>query len=109
VENEYRDGEYTIELSTEEFTTICPKTGLPDFASLLLQYKPDEYLVEQKSLKLYLSSYRSVGIFQEHATNKVFEDFIEKVKPKWAKITCIWNTRGGIKTKVEREYFREKE
>ncbi|MFH1097780.1 MAG: preQ(1) synthase [Candidatus Desantisbacteria bacterium] len=103
VENQYNDKDYLVELKTNELTTVCPKTGLPDFAIATIQYKPDQYLVEQKSLKLYLAGYRNIGIFQEHATNKILEDFIACVKPKWAKIETIWNARGGIDVRVERE------
>jgi len=105
VENKYADKDYIVELSTNELTTVCPKTGLPDFAQLTIQYKPKEYLVEQKALKLYLNGYRSIGIFQEHATNKIFDDFIITVKPRWAKIEVVWNIRGGIGVKVVREYM----
>jgi len=104
VENQYFDKEYIVELTTNEFTTVCPKTTLPDFATITIQYKPGKYLVEQKSLKLYLNGYRNIGIFQEHATNKIFDDFITKVKPNWAKIEAMWNIRGGIRVKVVREY-----
>ncbi|MFH1859400.1 MAG: preQ(1) synthase [bacterium] len=104
VENEYEGEDYLVELKTNEFTTVCPKTGLPDFAIVTIRYKPAPYLVEQKSLKLYLTGYRSIGIFQEHVTNKILEDFIACVKPKWAKIETVWNARGGIDVKVEREY-----
>jgi len=103
VENQYNDNDYLVELKTNEFTTVCPKTGLPDFAIVTIQYKPDQYLVEQKSLKLYLVGYRNIGIFQEHATNKILEDFIACVQPKWAKIETIWNARGGIDVRVKRE------
>ncbi|MEW5768582.1 MAG: preQ(1) synthase [bacterium] len=106
VENEYSDQDYMVEMKTEEFVSLCPKTGLPDFATIIIQYKPDQYLVEQKSLKFYLARYKDVGIFQEHATNKILEDFIRTTKPKWAKITTVWKVRGGIGTIVEREYSR---
>lgn len=104
VENQYADKDYIVELNTNEFTTVCPKTGLPDFATITIAYKPKKYLVEQKALKLYLNGYRNIGIFQEHATNKVFEDFVDKVQPNWAKIEAVWNIRGGIGVKVVREY-----
>lgn len=104
VENQYADKDYLVELKMEEFTCICPKTGLPDFATVIIQYKPNKWLLEQKSLKLYLNGYRNLGIFQEHATNKIFEDFLAKTKPNWARITTLWRVRGGIETKVEREY-----
>lgn len=104
VENQYSDKDYIVELSSDELTTVCPKTGLPDFATVIIQYKPEKYLVEQKALKLYLNGYRQIGIFQEHAANKIFDDFIAKVQPNWAKIETVWNIRGGIGVKVVREY-----
>lgn len=107
VENEYADRDYLVVLQTEELNTVCPKTGLPDFAVLKIEYVPDKWLVEQKSLKLYLTAYRNIGIFQEHATNKIFDDFIETVKPRWARIEARWNARGGISTVVVREYKPE--
>lgn len=104
VENQYQNKNYIVELKMEEFTCLCPKTHLPDLATIIIQYKPGKWLVEQKSLKLYLTGYRDLGIFQEHATNKIFGDFLEKVKPKWAKIITLWRVRGGIATKVGREF-----
>jgi len=104
IENKYGDKDYLVELKTDEFTSVCPKTGLPDFAEIIIQYKPERYLVEEKSLKLYLNAYRNLPIFQEHATNKIMEDFVKKVKPRWAKITTLWHQRGGISAKVETEY-----
>ncbi|MEW6617860.1 MAG: preQ(1) synthase [bacterium] len=104
VENQYTDRDYIVELSTDELTTVCPRTGLPDFATLTIAYKPNKFLVEQKALKLYLTGYRNIGIFQEHATNKILDDFVTIVQPKWAKIEVVWNIRGGIAVKVIREY-----
>jgi len=103
IENIYNDRDYIVELKSSELSTICPKTGLPDFAEITIIYIPNEYLVEEKSLKLYLSGYRNIGIFQENATNKIFDDFIKKVKPKYLKIIANWNPRGGIGVKVEIE------
>lgn len=104
IENIYQDNNYTVELRTTEFSSVCPKTGLPDFAELQIEYVPGKYLVEEKSLKLYLTSYRNLGIFQENATNKVLEDFAAKVQPRRVKITALWNNRGGIAVKVVAEY-----
>jgi 7-cyano-7-deazaguanine reductase len=106
IENIYPDVVYWVEFTTGELSTICPKTGLPDFAVLRIRYQPDKFLVEEKSLKLYLTAYRNLGIFQENATNKIFEDFIMKIKPRRAVITAEWNPRGGIGVKVEREFVR---
>lgn len=103
-ENKYRDKNYTIRFETREFTCLCPKTGLPDFADLCIEYIPDRYCVELKSFKLYLVSYRNIGIFHEHVINRIFDDFIRVCKPRWAKIGGEFNLRGGIKTTVSREY-----
>ncbi len=104
IENKYSDRDYIVELKTDEFSSLCPKTGLPDFAEIIIQYKPDKNLVEEKSLKLYLNAYRNLPIFQEHATNKILEDFVKKVEPRWIRITSLWHPRGGISAKVEAEY-----
>ncbi len=103
IKNMYYDRDYIVELSTDEFSSVCPKTGLPDFATLIIRYIPDRYLVEEKSLKLYLTGYRNVGIFQEHATNKILDDFVKVVKPRWVEIEALWKTRGGISTRVKVE------
>ncbi len=101
IDNIYSDREYIVELITDEFSSVCPKTGLPDFATIKIRYVPDKYLVEEKSLKLYLTSYRNLGIFQENATNKIMDDFVSKVKPKWVEIEACWKSRGGISTVVK--------
>ena len=103
-ENQYRDKVYTIILEIPEFTCICPKTGLPDFACIKIEYSPLVYCVELKSFKLYTISFRSVGIFHEHVTNRILEDFVAACKPRWAKIIAEFNPRGGIKTTVVREF-----
>lgn len=108
IENIFHDRDYTVTLRTDEMSSICPKTGLPDFATLLLSYRPAETLVEEKSLKLYLTSYRNLGIFQEHATNKILADFVEAVKPRWAKIEADWKSRGGIGVRIVSEWSRER-
>jgi len=104
--NQYQDKLYTICLEIPEFTCICPKTGLPDFAIIKIEYSPDKYCVELKSFKLYTIFYRNLGIFHEHVINKILEDFVKAVHPRWAKITAEFNPRGGIKTTVMREYRR---
>lgn len=106
--NKYPDKKYQIDLETSEFTCICPKTGLPDFATVILNYIPDELCVELKSFKLYLYSYRNIGIFHENVANRILDDFILACKPNWAKITVIFSIRGGIKTTVTREYAQNK-
>ncbi|UCD55080.1 MAG: NADPH-dependent 7-cyano-7-deazaguanine reductase QueF [Candidatus Omnitrophota bacterium] len=105
-ENKYKDKNYTVHLETSEFTCICPKTGLGDFATLYLDYIPDKLCVELKSFKLYLHSFRDLGIFHEHAANRILDDFVHASKPRWARLRAEFNLRGGIKTTVEREYTR---
>lgn len=105
-ENQYPDKEYVINLEIPEFTCVCPKTGLPDFATLRIEYSPDRYCVELKSLKMYTIFYRNVGIFHEHLANRVLDDFVRACDPHWAKIVSVFNPRGGITTSVTREYRR---
>lgn len=105
IENKYKNNNYIVELKSNEFTSVCPKTGLPDFATVFIQYKPNKNLIEEKSLKLYLNAYRNLPIFQEHATNKIMDDFVKKIKPRWVKIITFWRRRGGISVKVEVEHF----
>lgn len=108
IENMYADRDYAVELITDEFSSVCPKTGLPDFARMIIRYVPGDTLVEEKSLKLYLTGYRNLGIFQEHATNKILDDFFTAVKPRWIKITAHWNARGGISVNCEAEAGNKK-
>ncbi|MBN1405566.1 MAG: NADPH-dependent 7-cyano-7-deazaguanine reductase QueF [Candidatus Omnitrophica bacterium] len=106
--NKYPDKDYTINLETAEFTCVCPKTGLPDFAAVVIKYIPDKLCVELKSFKLYIYSYRNIGIFHENAANKILDDFIAVTKPRRADITVIFNLRGGIKTTITRQYEKNK-
>ncbi len=105
--NQYADKDYSITLDIPEFTCICPKTGLPDFANIKIEYSPDQYCIELKSFKLYTISYRNIGVFHEHLVNKILEDFVKAAGPRRVKITAEFNPRGGIKTTVSREYSRE--
>jgi 7-cyano-7-deazaguanine reductase len=103
-ENKYRDKNYTIHLEIPEFTCICPKTRQPDFATIYIQYRPDKYCVELKSFKEYIRFFRDIGIFHEHATNRILEDFVASCQPRWAYIRAEFNIRGGIRTTVTAEY-----
>ena len=105
--NEYSDKDYTIEITTPEFTAICPKTGLPDFGTIQITYIPDEQCVELKSLKEYLLFYRDVGIFHEHVVNKILVDFVAACNPRRLEIVGDFHIRGGIKTVVRANYERE--
>ena len=91
---------------TDEFTAVCPWTGLPDFAWLLITYVPDNSLVELKSLKYYLTSYRNVGILQEHAVNHILNDLVNLLQPVSMTIEAEYNERGGIKTKATAKWER---
>ena len=102
--NIYSDKEYEIRMSIPEFTCICPKTGLPDFAVLQLVYVPDQRCIELKSLKEYMLAYRSKGIFHENLVNKIIEDLVKAVQPKRLRLEGIFHARGGIQTTVVRNY-----
>jgi len=103
-QNKFPDKEYTVHIESSEFTCICPKTGLPDFATIYIKYMPNKVCLELKSLKLYMISYRSVGIFHEHLVNKVLDDLVKAAQPRWMQVTGLFNVRGGIKTTVSAEY-----
>lgn len=92
---------------TEEFTAVCPWTGLPDFARLVIRYIPDRSLVELKSLKYYLTSYRNVGILQEHAVNRILQDLVHLLKPISMVVEAEFRERGGIKSRVVAKYNRD--
>ena len=96
-----------IQIEQPEFTSLCPMTGLPDFAKILINYTPEQYIVELKSLKYYLLQYRNIGVFYEHLINQMLDHLIEKVKPKKMTITGIFTPRGGIQTNVLATYNHE--
>ena len=100
--NQYLGFEVVIEIP--EFTSVCPRTGLPDFGTLRIRYMPRKWCVELKALKYYVNGFRDVGIFQENAVNRILDDFVAAVKPAWAEITGEFNARGGIKTVVVARY-----
>ncbi|MBF0479005.1 MAG: NADPH-dependent 7-cyano-7-deazaguanine reductase QueF [Candidatus Omnitrophica bacterium] len=103
-DNKWPEREYAVELNTHECTCICPKTGLPDFVTLKITYAPAKTCIELKSFKLYLVSYRDVGIFHEHLTNKILDDIVDACHPRWAKVEAIVSPRGGIQTTVTAEF-----
>jgi 7-cyano-7-deazaguanine reductase len=106
--NQYSDRDYIVDLHIPEFTCICPKTALPDFATIKVSYKPAKVCLELKSLKLYLVKYRDVGIFHEHLVNKLLDDMVAACHPRWIRIEVIMNPRGGIGTTVVAEYSQRK-
>ncbi|GAB6283610.1 MAG: preQ(1) synthase [Ignavibacterium sp.] len=107
-ENKYPDRDYTVIHIAPEFTSVCPKTGQPDFGTITLEYIPDKLCVELKSLKLYYQSFRNDGIFYEHVTNTIANDLIEVCKPRYLKLTAQFNVRGGISSVIEVEYNSNK-
>ena len=102
--NQYPDRDYEIRIDIPEFTCICPKTGLPDFANITVRYIPDELCLELKSLKYYEIFYRNVGIFHENVVNKFLDDLVKACKPRWMEVAGEFNSRGGIKTSVRAEH-----
>ena len=103
-ENQYQDREYVITISIPECTCICPKTGLPDFATINITYAPNKTCLELKSLKYYIVSFRDVGIFHEHLVNKILDDIVKSCRPRWAKVEGVINPRGGIHVTATAEY-----
>ncbi|MFO7569880.1 MAG: preQ(1) synthase [Smithellaceae bacterium] len=96
--------DYTVTLTTDEFTCVCPMTGQPDFAKITIQYIPDKKIVESKSLKLYFWSFRHDGVFHEHITNVILDDLVSALSPRWCKVTAQFAVRGGIAITVDAEY-----
>jgi 7-cyano-7-deazaguanine reductase len=101
---EYAGRDSLVEISTEEFTAVCPYSGLPDFGTLTVRYLPGEVCIELKSLKYYLTSYRTVGIYQEHAANRILDDLIACCRPRWIEVMLDYRLRGGIHTVVTVEH-----
>lgn len=104
--NQHPDREYWVTLKTDEFTCICPMTGQPDFATITIRYVPNQRIVESKSLKLYLWSFRNEGAFHEHVTNTILDDLVEALDPLRCKVVGEFNVRGGIAITVEATYER---
>ncbi len=102
--NHHPERDYVVTMLTEEFTCVCPLTGQPDFAKLKIQYIPDKRVLESKSLKLYLHSFRNEGTFHEHVINCVLDDIVGALAPRWCKITADFAVRGGIGICVDAEY-----
>ena len=102
-DNKAHKRDYEINISCPEFTSLCPATGQPDFAEIKITYIPDKKCIELKSLKLYINSYRNIGEFHEHVTNKILEDFKKACSPGFISVEGDFHPRGGIKTRVFRE------
>jgi 7-cyano-7-deazaguanine reductase len=98
--NQHPGRDYEIEIVCPEFTSVCPKTGQPDFGTITYTYTPDQKCVELKSLKLYLQRFRNQGIFYEHVVNRLLDDFVKACQPRRAKVVGAFTPRGGITTTV---------
>jgi 7-cyano-7-deazaguanine reductase len=103
-ENQFPDRDYRIEVVAPEFTSVCPKTGQPDYGTLTLTYIPGKLCIELKSLKLYLQRFRNEGIFYEHVTNTILDDLVAVSKPRYMKLVAAFNARGGITETVTAEF-----
>lgn len=107
--NQHPGREYWVTLTTDEFTCVCPMTGQPDFATITIRYVPNQRILESKSLKLYLWSFRNEGAFHEHVTNTILDDLVEALDPLRCEVVGEFNVRGGIAITVEAGYEREVE
>ncbi len=103
-ENQFPERDYRIEIVCPEFTSVCPKTGQPDFGTLTITYTPGDKCVELKSLKLYLQQFRNEGIFYEHVTNRILDDLVIVSQPRWMELRAAFTPRGGIATTVTVEH-----
>lgn len=99
--NPYKDRDYRIEISFPEFTCLCPRSGYPDFAIIKINYIPDKYIIELKSLKMYLNNYRNQYISHEAATNKIYDDLNRMLKPRFIEVLGDFNARGNVKTVIK--------
>lgn len=102
--NPYPNRDYTIHMRVPEFTCLCPKTGQPDFATILIDFVPDHLCVELKSLKMYMWSFREEGGFHEAVSNGILDDIVTAISPRFIRVTGEWNVRGGVYTNVVVEY-----
>ena len=107
VPNPHPDRDYEVTMTVPEFTCLCPKTGQPDFATIRIRYVPDQHLVELKSLKLYLWSFRQDGAFHEDVTNRILDDLVRATKPRFMRLTGEFGVRGGIYTNVVAEHRKK--
>ena len=95
---------YLVTLESDEFTCVCPATGQPDFATITVEYVPAARILESKSFKLYLWSYRNEGVFHEHVTNTILDDLVAALEPRWCRVRGAFSVRGGIRITVEAEH-----
>lgn len=103
--NQYEN--YVIRVDIPEYTSICPKTGLPDFGTITIEYLPDKRCLELKSLKSYILAFRNVGVFYENAVNRILDDVVRAARPKWAVVTGKFTARGGMHSTITAKHPRE--
>ena len=106
-ENQFPERDYNIEIICPEFTSVCPKTGQPDFGTLTINYVPDALCVELKSLKLYLQRFRNEGIFYENVTNQILDDLVQALRPRRMTLLAAFTPRGGIRSNITATYVAE--
>lgn len=102
--NHHPERDYLVRLESDEFTCLCPATGQPDFAHIMVEYIPDKKVLESKSFKLYLWSFRNEGVFHEHVSNMILDDLVAVLAPRWCRVVGEFNIRGGISITVEAEH-----
>ena len=105
---EYTGKEIVVVIDTDEFTAVCPFSGLPDFATIKVEYVPNKKILELRSFKYYLLSYRNVGIYQEHVVNRILEDLVRCCAPAWMRVAADYKIRGGVHTVASREWGKKK-
>ncbi len=105
---EYPGRKEIVEIATNEFTAVCPYSGLPDFGQIQVHYVPDKRIIELRSFKYYLFSFRNVGIYQEHAVHRILDDLVRCCAPKWMQVTADYNIRGGVHTVASAEWGNKK-
>jgi 7-cyano-7-deazaguanine reductase len=101
---EYPGKDTVVDIETNEFTAVCPYSGLPDFGIIKIHYLPGKEIIELRSLKYYLFSYRNVGIYQEHLVHRILDDLVKCCKPKWMEVVADYNIRGGVHTVAKAEW-----
>lgn len=106
-EYQYPGRDIEISTTTDEFTSVCPFSGLPDFGTVTIVYIPDKVCVELRSLKYYLLSFRNVGMFYEHLANRILEDLVRVLDPKWIEVECEMTVRGGLQTTIRAQFIQQ--
>jgi 7-cyano-7-deazaguanine reductase len=107
VPNQYPDRDYEVSITLPEYTCLCPITGYPDFGTILVKYIPDLFIIELKSVKLYINQFRDREIFHEAGVNQILEDLVACIQPRWMEVTGDFNPRGNVKTVVRAEYRKQ--